>query len=85
MAYVDGTLINVSGHENDLLGRTWQYRNAVDNVAVIAASAFLNPAAALFRQGDVIDIRGANGTAIARISSVTGATPVTVAAFTALV
>lgn len=84
MAYADGTLVNVSVHENTTLGRTWQYTNGDDNVATIAASGFFNTITKSLSKGDVIDIRGANGTALAQVTSATGAATVTVGAFTAL-
>jgi len=84
MAYADGTLFNVAGHENTLLGRTWQYKNAADNVATIAASGFFNNATTLLAKGDLIFIFGANGTGLAQVTSNTGAATVTVGALTAL-
>lgn len=83
MAYADGQLTNVSVHENSNLGRTWQYTEDA-TVAAIAASGYFNDATGLLRKGDIIDIRGNNGTALAQVTSTTGAATVTVGAFTAL-
>lgn len=85
MSYATGTLINVSGHENNTLGRTWLFKSdGTDAVATIAASGFFNSATTVLQKGDIIDIRGANGTALAQVTSETGAATVTVGAFTAL-
>lgn len=83
MAYADGTLTNISNHENTLLGRTWQYKEDA-TVAAIAASGYFNSATTILSKGDIIDIRGNNGTALAIVTSETAAATVTVAAFTAL-
>ena len=83
MAFADGTLTKVSGHANAALGGFWEYRENATVVA-IAASAYFNSAVSLLRRGDVIVIRGNNGTALVQVTSNTGATPVTVGAFTAI-
>lgn len=84
MAYADGTLVNISGHENGSFGRIWQYDNNTDAVATIAASGFFNAATGVLRHDDVIWIFGENGTGLAQVTSVTAAATVTVAALTAL-
>jgi hypothetical protein len=84
MAYADGTLINIAGHENGTFGRIWQYDNNTDNVATIAASGFFNDATNILRHDDVIWIFGANGTGVAQVTSATAAATVTVGALSAL-
>lgn len=84
MAYADGTLVNVSGHENTALGRTWQYTTADNTVAQVAASGFFNTITKTLQKGDIVDIRGSNGTALAIVTSETAAATVTLGAFTAL-
>lgn len=85
MTYATGTLINVSGHENDLLGRTWLFKgDGTDAVATIAASGFFNSATTVLQKGDIIDIRAQNGTALVQVTSATAAATVTVGAFTAI-
>lgn len=83
MAFADGTLTKVSGHANSLLGGFWEYKEDA-TVAAICASGYMNTAAADFKLGDVVVMRGSNGTGLAQITSASGATPVTVGAFTAL-
>lgn len=83
MAYDVLNLSKVSGHANYSLGGFWEYKEDA-TVAAIAASGYLNGAVSLLQKGDVIVIRGNNGTALAQVTSNTGATPVTVGAFTAL-
>lgn len=83
MAYDVLNLSKVSGHANSAIGQTWEYNENV-TVATMAASGYLNGAANLLKRYDVIVLRGSNGTALAQVTSVTGATPVTVGAFTAL-
>jgi hypothetical protein len=83
MAYSAINLHNISGHENTTLGRTWWYAEA-ETVANMAASGYFNSATKLLTKGDIIFLRGSNGTGIAQVSSATGAATVTVAALTAL-
>lgn len=83
MAFDKSKLILVSSHGNSGEGQHWAYKEAA-TVATIAASAYMNDAAGTLKDGDIISIFGSNGTAMAQVTSTTGATPVTVAAFTAL-
>jgi hypothetical protein len=83
MAFADGTLTKVSGHANSLLGGFWEYKENA-TVATIAASGYFNAATKTLQQYDVLVIRGSNGTALAQVTSATGATTVTVGAFTGL-
>ena len=83
MAYSATNLSKVSGHANSALGGFWEYKEAV-TVATIAASGYLNGATNILKQYDVIVIRGSNGSALAQVTSATGAATVTVGAFTAL-
>lgn len=83
MAYTATGLTKVSGHANSAIGGFWEYfENAT--VAAIAASGYFNNATTTLQKGDVIVIRGNNGTALAQVTSATGAATVTVGAFTAL-
>lgn len=84
MAFVRSGLTKVSGHANNLIGNTWEYFDATDAVATIAASGYFNNVTNLLRKGDVIVIRGSNGTALVQVTSNTAAATVTVGAFTAL-
>jgi hypothetical protein len=85
MSFATGTLINVSGHENNTLGRNWLFKgDGSDAVATIAASGFFNPATNVLQKGDIITIRAQNGTALCQVTSATAAATVTVGAFTAL-
>lgn len=84
MAYADGQLTNVSVHENSTLKRTWQYSTSENTVAQVAASGFFDSITGLLQEGDIIDIRASNGSALAQVTSETGAATVTVGAFTAL-
>jgi hypothetical protein len=85
MSFATGTLINVSGHENGPLGRTWLFKgDSSDTVAQICASGFFNSATTVLQKGDIIDVRAQNGTALCQVTSNTGAATVTVGAFTAL-
>lgn len=83
MAYEAINLHRAVTHQNNLIGSTWEYQENV-TVATMAASAYLNGAAGTLKKFDVIILRGSNGTALAQVTSNTGATPVTVGAFTAL-
>lgn len=83
MAYSQVNLTKVSGHANKTLGGTWEYKEDA-TVATIAASGYFNNATKLLSKGDVIVIRGNNGTALAQVTSATEAATVTVGAFTAL-
>lgn len=83
MAYSDGTLVNISVHENGNFVRQFIYKENA-TVAAIAASGYFNSATNLLAKGDIIVIQGSNGTALAQVTSATGAATVTVGAFTAL-
>lgn len=83
MAFADGTLVKISGHANSTLGNHWQYTEDAA-VAGLDASGYLNDAADVLQLNDVIWLHGNNGVIVGRISSDTGATPVTVAALTAV-
>lgn len=83
MAYDVLNLSKVSGHANYALGGFWEYKEDA-TVAVIAASGYFNNATNLLQKGDVIVIRGNNGTAFVQVTSATGAATVTVGVFTAL-
>lgn len=83
MAYAQINLTRASTHSNVTIGQTWEYKEDA-TVATIAASGYLNSATKLLSKGDVIIIRGNNGTALAQVTSATGAATVTVGAFTAL-
>lgn len=83
MAYAQSGLIKISGHANSLFGDHWQYKEAA-TVATIAASGYFNDATTILKKGDIIAIHGSNGTALAQVTSATGAATVTVGAFTAL-
>ena len=83
MAYAAINLVKVSGHANAPLGGFWEYQDD-ETVATLAASGYFNDATKTLRKGDVIVLRGNNGTALAQVTSATGAATVTVGAFTAL-
>lgn len=83
MAFDKSKLILVSSHANSGEGQHWSYKEAA-TVATIAASAYMNGAANILKKGDIVSIFGSNGSAMAQVTSTTGATPVTVGAFTAL-
>lgn len=83
MAYADGTLTKVTGHANSLLGNVWEYKEDA-TVAAIAASGYFNDATELLQKGDLMILRGSNGTGFAQVTSATGAATVTVGATTAL-
>jgi hypothetical protein len=59
----------------------WSYTSAEENLAAIRASAYFNDAAQLFSKDDYLYITGADGSDWVRVTSVTGAIPVTVAEF----
>ena len=59
----------------------WSYISSADDVATISASAYFNDASDVLSQYDYIYIRGSDASDWIAISSVTGATPVTVVAF----
>ena len=82
MAYDVLNLSKVSGHANYALGGFWEYKEDA-TVAAISASGYLNGATNVLQLGDVIVVRGNNGTALRQVTSATGAATVTVAALTA--
>lgn len=83
MAFADGTLTKVTGHANSTLGNTWEYFED-EAVATIAASGYFNDATEDLQNGDIVFIRGNDGTGFAQVTSATGAATVTVGATTAL-
>jgi len=79
MAFTLSDLVKVSGHANAPLGGTYEYKEAA-TIATIVASAYMNAASGVLRIGDVVVVRGSDGTGIRQVTSATGATPVTLGA-----
>ncbi len=59
----------------------WSYVSSADALATIRASAYFNDIAQSLSQNDYIYITGSDGSDLVNVTSVTGAVPVTVAAF----
>jgi len=56
----------------------WYYASAEDAVATVVASGYFSAATSKLRTQDTILISATDGAGLRRVSSVTGATPVTV-------
>lgn len=60
---------------------SWSYISSADNLATIRASAYFNDWAGQLSQNDYLYLTGSDGSDLVNVTSVTGASPVTVAAF----
>jgi hypothetical protein len=56
----------------------WQYESAVDNLAACAGSGYFNAVAPRLKNGDMIKLYASDSSGIRRVTSATGAVPVTV-------
>ena len=82
MAFSDGIFAKLGTHANYDAGFSWTYKEDA-TVAAISASGYLNTVVGDLQAGDLIIVRGSNGTALRQVTSATGVMPVTVAALTA--
>lgn len=65
--------------ETEGYGRsTWQYDSAVDNLAAVVGSGYFNAVAPRLRSGEIIKIFASDSSGLRRVTSATGAVPVTV-------
>lgn len=82
MAFLRSGLARVNaGVPKENAPQIFAYQSTTDTTATIRASAYFNTAAQVLTNGDLIYVKGSDGEDLLNVSSVTGATPVTVANF----